>query len=215
MDFEKDYDIDILLKVIEYNKKRYESYKNGLPFQINYDYEKILNARYNKISRIKKRLVYLFSEYKYIWFCTFTFNDHYINKTTRTKRDLIKNCINQKDFKFILNIDYGKRTEREHYHCILATNEDININDYFQDIYPCFSLSILCKNGLTDFKRLSKYINKLVNHCVKASTKKQRILYNFKGYSVLFPTSREQTLAYKLNFLKLFKESSVFFVSLY
>ena len=28
----------------------------------------------------------------------------------------------------------------------------------------------------------SKYINKLTNHCIKATTKRQRLLYNFKGY---------------------------------
>lgn len=207
MNFEKDYEIDYLLKVSEYNRLKYESFKNGLAFTINDEYERILKARYNKVGRIKRRLIYLFSNYKYIWFCTFTFNDYYINKSSRTKRDLIKKCIDQRDFKFILNIDYGKTTEREHYHCILATNEDININDLFQSVYPCFSLSILCKCGLNDFKRLSKYINKLVNHCIKATTKKQRLVYNFKGYDLICPTYRDTTIMFYLDYYKLFNKS--------
>lgn len=209
MNFEKDYDIDYLLKISEYNRLKYESFKNGLVFEINNEYERILKARYNKVARIKRRLIYLFSRYNYIWFCTFTFNDNYINKSSRTKRDLIKKCISQSDFKYILNIDYGKRTEREHYHCILATNKDININDLFQSQYPSFSLSILCKNGLNDFKRLSKYINKLVNHCVKATTKKQRIVYNFKGFDDLCPTYRDTTIMFDLEYDSLFRSKMI------
>ena len=209
MNFEKDYDIDYLLKISEYNRLKYESFKNGLAFEVNNEYERILKARYNKVGRIKRRLIYLFSRYNYIWFCTFTFNDNYINKSSRTKRDLIKKCISQSDFKYILNIDYGKRTEREHYHCILATNKDININDLFQSQYPSFSLSILCKNGLNDFKRLSKYINKLVNHCVKATTKKQRIVYNFKGFDDLCSTYRDTTIMFNLEYDSLFRSKMI------
>ena len=124
----EEYDINYLFEVSKYNYLRYMSYKNNLPFQENREYEKILKARYSKSIRIKRRLIYLLSHYKYIWFCTFTFDDHYITKSTRTKRDLIKSVIDQKDFKYILNIDYGKTTEREHYHCILATNEDLDLN---------------------------------------------------------------------------------------
>lgn len=207
--FEKEYNVDFLSKVIEYNHNKYISFRNNLPFEINKEYEKVLNARYQKCHRIKRRLVYLLSRYNYIWFCTFTFSDKYINKCDRTKRDLIKSVINTHDFKFILNIDYGKTTEREHYHCIIATNIDMDINQYIQSYYPCFSLSIQCKKGLNDFKRLTKYINKLTNHCIKATTKRQRILYNFKGYDILFPTYHEQSLAYFMDYIKLFENVSL------
>lgn len=100
----------------------------------------------------------------------------------RTKRDLIKSVINTHDFKYILNIDYGKSTEREHYHCIISTNLNFNVNQFIQDSYPCHCLALPCKKGESDFKSLTKYLNKLLNHCLKATTKKQRLLYNFKGY---------------------------------
>lgn len=202
---EIDFDIDLLTKVIEYNHHRYLAFKNNLPFTKNLQYEKILNARICKISRIKRRLVFLLSRYKHIWFCTFTFNNYYINKTDRTKRDLIKNVINTHDFKYILNIDYGDKTQREHYHCIIATNLDMDVNQYFQEFYPCFSLAIQCKTDFDDFKRLSKYINKLTNHCIKASTKRQRLVYNFKGYDNLSPVRREQTNFYYLDLWRIFQ----------
>ena len=162
-----DYEIDYLKKVIEYNKMKYFCYQEGLSYELNEEYEKVLNARYCKVSRIKKRLLYLLVRYKYIWFCTFTFDNYYIDKCTRTKRDLIKKVIDTHDFKYILNIDYGKQTEREHYHCIIATNEDFDVNSFIQFNYPCFCLAINCKNGENDFVRLTKYIDKLTNHCIK------------------------------------------------
>ena len=202
-----DYEIELLKKVIEYNKIKYFCFQEGISFEINEEYEKILNARYCKVSRIKKRLLYLFIRYKYIWFCTFTFDNYYIDKCTRTKRDLIKKVIDTHDFKYILNIDYGKQSEREHYHCIIATNEDFNVNQFIQFQYPCFCLAILCKNGINDFARLTKYIDKLTNHCIKATTKRQRIVYNFKGYDNFCPTTHDTTLSYKLEYNYLFNDT--------
>lgn len=203
-DLSKDYDIQLLSKIIEYNHQRYLAFKDGLYFEEVPEFEKVLNARYCKVSRIKKRLVYLLSRFDYIWFCTFTFNNYYIDKCDRTKRDLIKSVLNTHDFKYMLNIDYGKKTEREHYHCIIGTDINFNVNQFIQNNYPCHCLAIPCKKGSGDFVRLSKYINKLTNHCIKSTTKRQRIVYNFKGYDNFCPTSRDKTLAYMLDFESLF-----------
>ena len=189
-------DIELLTKVIEYNKNRYNAFKNGIVLEPNQEYERILSARYMKVSRVKKRLVYLLYNFRYIWFCTFTFDDYYIDKCDRTKKDLIKKCINKFDFKYILNIDYGKKTEREHYHCIIGTNYNLDLDKYLKEHYMCFSSALLCNTDITDLKRLTKYINKLSNHCVKASTKRERIIYNFKGFDLINPTCKDSTLAY-------------------
>ena len=202
------YDIELLKKVIEYNKNRFDSFLHDSYFEPIPEYEKILHARYQKTSRIKRRLVYLLSRYDYIWFCTFTFSDEYINKSERTKRDLIKSVLNTNDFQYILNIDYGKQNMREHFHCILATNINMNVDDYFKKNYKCFSFSLLCKNGYDDLKRLSKYIDKLVNHCIKATTNKQRIVYNFKGYDLIYPHSTDKRIAYLIDYYSLMNKES-------
>ena len=149
-------------------------------------------------------MIYLLSHCNYIWFCTFTFSDNYINKCDRTKRDLIKSVLNTHDFKYILNIDYGKKTEREHYHCIIGTDIDFNVNQFIQSSYPCYCLAIECKKGRGDFERLGKYINKLTNHCIKATTKRQRLVYNFKGYDSLCPSQKDVYLFVLRDKLKLF-----------
>lgn len=196
-----DYNEKLLDDLINYNKNRYLAFKNHQSFAYNHDFEKMLNSRIQKVGRIKKRLLYLLVRYKYIWFCTFTFNDNYINKCERTKRDVIKSVLNTHDFKYILNIDYGKQNHRQHFHCVLATDIDFDVNQYFQNFYNAgFSLSIQCKNGIDDFNRIAKYIDKLVHHCIKATTKKQRLVYNFKGYDNFCPDSRTKTIQYHLEY---------------
>ena len=61
--FDKDYDIELLSNVIEYNHQRYLAFRDGVYFEENKDYERFLSARYMKVSRIKKRLVYLLSRF--------------------------------------------------------------------------------------------------------------------------------------------------------
>lgn len=174
-------DENLMYNIINYNKSRLKAFKNNEQFDFNKEYEKKLCARYMKISRIKRRLVDLIIHKDYIWFCTFTFDDYYINKSDRTKRDLIKNSLKNFDFKYILNVDYGSKTEREHYHCILATNYSFDIDKHLKEHYPCFSSAKLCNKSLEDTTRLTKYINKLSNHCLKESTKNKRIYCNFKS----------------------------------
>lgn len=196
-----DYNEKLLNELINYNKNRFFAFRNHLPFEYNKDYEKLLNARIQKVGRIKKRLLYLLLRYNYVWFCTFTFSAKYINKSERTKRDIIKQYLNSHDFKYILNIDYGKTTQRQHFHCILATNIDMDVNQFFQSFYKGgYSLSIPCKKGIDDLTRLTKYIDKLVNHCIKATTKKQRLVYNFKGYDNFCPDSRTKTIQYNIEY---------------
>lgn len=202
---------NIINDVIKYNKQRSFAFYHNLPFERNNEYEKILNSRSHKCSRIKKRLLYLIIRHKYIWFCTFTINDNFINKCERTKRDYLKQYLNTHDFKYILNVDFGQNgTQRQHYHCILATNINMDVNQYFQNVLNDsfgWTLSLSCLTTSSDFKRISKYVNKLSNHCIKASTQQKRIYYNFKGYDAFCPTSRDKTLQYLLEYITYFDMS--------
>lgn len=180
-------DNKLMSDVINYNRQRRNAFYNGELFCENKEFERILKARYNKVSRIKKRLVYLLSRYQYVYFCTFTFDDQVINYNDEYKRRLIKWTIRDfdVDIKYILNKDYGSLTEREHYHAIIGTNNNGDFNGFIQDKYPCHCLALKVNNTLEDVKKLSKYINKLTNHCVKSTTYKSRVICNFKGYDNL------------------------------
>lgn len=176
-----------LKDLINYNKYRLYCFRNGIEYKKNEEYERILSARYMKVSRIKKRIIYLFTRYKYNYFCTFTFDDINIKKSDRTKRDMIKHALLDFDenIKIILNIDFGKKTEREHYHAIVSTNCMCNLDTFLHFRYNNFcSAEKIIINGLS-IKKVSKYINKLSNHATKESTRRSRLYYNFKGYDEL------------------------------
>ena len=83
-------DYSLEANLIDYNKSRYKAFKDGVSFEEYKPYQKIINARYCKSSRIKKRLVYLITHFDYLFFCTFTFDDLLLSKCDRTKRDYIK-----------------------------------------------------------------------------------------------------------------------------
>lgn len=179
-----DIDVELLTDIKEYLKYRLTCFINYENYIHIAKYDHVINSRYCKVSRIKKRLVYLLTYTKYHYFVTFTFDNNIINKCDRTKRDLIKNTLNNfsADILYILNVDYGSQTEREHYHCIVGTNDDNDFNSYLKLTYPCFSHCQHIRLNSNDIKKVSKYINKLSNHCIKDSTKNKRIVYNFKGY---------------------------------
>lgn len=190
-------DNTLLKNIINYNKHRYYNFTQGIVEEQNVEYERILKSRYNKISRIKKHLIFLLSHRKYIYFITFTFDDILINKCDRTKRDTIKSVLKSiNDCLYILNIDYGKKTEREHYHCILGSDYNIDFDSYFKEHYPCFCCCIPIRKTKDDVARLSKYINKLANHTCKDSTYNKRIVYNFKGFD-RFPSPLNKILFVK------------------
>ena len=177
-------DENFLNHIIEYNKKRKEAFKNGLQFEEDIEIERKLKARYNKVSRIKQHFIYMVMKKNNLYFLTFTFDDKYINKCDRTKKDLIKNLLKEIDFNsyFILNVDYGSQTERQHYHCIFGTNKDLDLKSILDKYYPCYSYTEKIRLDTNCINKIPKYINKLSNHAIKDSTKGFRLYFNFKGY---------------------------------
>ena len=190
-------DEELVQQLKEYNKRR----KAKVDFEKDKKLESLLCSRYNKIGRIKKHFVYMYHRKKNLYFLTFTFNEKYINKCDRTKKDLIKNCLYEFDALglYILNVDYGSQTERQHFHCIFGTNKDIDLKKYLDKYYPCFSYTEKIRTDENSLKKLPKYIDKLSNHAIKKSTRASRIVFNFKGYGdTSVPEVREMYLLDKM-----------------
>lgn len=178
-------DNTLMNELVDYNIYRKTCFKNGIiPIFEDKKMESLLSSRYQKCSRIKKHLIYLVLRYEYLYFVTFTFDDEHLNLCDRSRKDLIKKSLYSFDsnIKFILNIDYGKNTERLHYHCIVATNDCGDFFHHLKLYYPCFTWIERLYISNDGLKRLPKYINKLSNHAIKDSTRKSRVIYNFKGY---------------------------------
>lgn len=85
-------------------------------------YLQMKKARHNQMTNMRRHIEYYTQSNEYdLIFATFTFSDESLNLKSETRRkkllECLKNC-NQID-DYICNIDYGKTTEREHYHGIL------------------------------------------------------------------------------------------------
>lgn len=184
-------DEELIQRLKDYNYRR----KRNIDFVKDKKLESLLCSRYNKVSRIKQHMLFMYHRKKFLYFLTFTFSDKYINKCDRTKKDLIKNCLKDfdEDIYYILNVDYGSQNERQHYHCIVGTDSHCSLKIFLQLTYPCFIWCEEIRFNNNSFKTIPKYINKLTNHAIKKTTRSSRIVFNFKGYGdTTIPEVKEQ-----------------------
>lgn len=141
------------------------------------------HQQYLKRSKINKWLDYWKKEYKRkaMYFVTFTFNDEAMDKTVRARKLAVwKNlqCFDD----YVLNIDYGGRTNREHYHAItIAPKESNEILDWkiskSKEMYCNDYCLFNFENGFIDLRpvdpadcdALKKYVSKLSSHALKCS----------------------------------------------
>lgn len=115
-------------------------------------------------------------------FLTATFTDDVLEKTTeKTRREYVVNFLNSfPNNGYVANIDYGvddRYTKREHYHILVA------VEKVSQDLWPHGNLDwqrVRVKGNEKDktLKAVPKYITKLVNHAIKDSAKKVRLIYS-------------------------------------
>lgn len=111
------------------------------------------------------------------YFYTFTFTDDVLKSTSeKTRRKYISRFL--KGSNYVANIDFGDRTNREHYHAV---------SDVFFDDYPYgffnrkeIRLEFNDLGECTTTRRLSKYVAKLSFHALKESTKHSRLLFSRK-----------------------------------
>ena len=143
--------------------------------------ERIRKCCKEQREKVESHLMYLFNKTKYdLYFITFTFSDDSLNRTTDdTRRQNIRRLLTRSE-DYILNIDYGTKTNREHYHSIVALKngtyetreENGHIKLSFLDTYKLGTYDVEpIRKGGNDVKRLSRYISKLTLHSIKVKQK--------------------------------------------
>lgn len=194
------------LALSRYNRKKYIAFLNGEVIEENPILERLLDNRNKKVNRIKKRITILSARYKkYVYFCTFTFDDDLLKKSHRTRKRAILNALYSfdKDIMFLMNPDFGKKNHRLHFHAIIGTNFNQDLRKHLKLYYPCLSS---CDRVYFDSKRhltqVSKYINKLSNHATKDTSRAYRVICNFSSYEKL-ESQRDRIFYYleDINFL--------------
>lgn len=141
-----------------------ELYKEG---------HKINQASYQRRNRLEKRILKWLEEYNCI-FVTLTFKDKVLNATTKeTRRRYVTRALKQMSDKYIANIDYGAKNEREHYHAIVVSNE---IDNKIWSDYGAINFERIKQSS--DSVKLAKYVVKLTNHAIKETTQQNRVIYS-------------------------------------
>lgn len=153
---------------------------NKIPDFINTDdiaiqsLEQLRRANYEQSKKVEQHINFLFSHFDYIYFATFTFDDRALSFTAYTRKQAVRRLLSDYFDDYILNIDFGSKNEREHYHAIICSN--IN-NEYIEnkhlrhrqlDNYDLgfYSIEKVKINDL-DALRISKYASKLTLHSIK------------------------------------------------
>lgn len=137
--------------------------------------EQMRKARYEQIKKIEEHIKFWFNKSlnKSVLFCTFTFNDMAMEQKPATRKKAIVTMLNRTD-DYLLNIDYGARNEREHYHAIVLVptselyTEDKHLRCHrFDDYRKGFYSVEEVRREDKDKKRLSRYVTKLTLHSIK------------------------------------------------
>lgn len=187
-------DLFIDPKTGEANRTKKEEYF-GMDAGTLEDCERIRKAKKNQRERIEEHLAYLFQrkDLEHV-FLTFTFNDAALSLKKETRKQTIRRLLSKLCEDYILNVDYGKENEREHYHAIASfSKEDRMLEEVeghlrvkgFEEYTLGFYDAEKVRIEDSSKERLARYVTKLVLHSVKVSqaymsVKKGSDFQNFK-----------------------------------
>lgn len=124
--------------------------------------------------RLFKRIKEMLSKGECLWL-TFTFDDKKIHGID-DERQLyyVKKWLRKWTLEYVLNVDYGVKNGRKHYHAIALVDKIVDYTDY--EIGALNGSKINNKN----YQALGNYIIKLTNHALKNSTKFEKIIFSRK-----------------------------------
>lgn len=135
--------------------------------------KKINHASYEKRNRLEKRIANWLSNFTCI-FVTLTFKPDIMESTSKeTRRKYVTRALKQMSDKYIANIDFGTKNEREHYHAIVVA--DNVCRDYWKD-YGAINFERIKQTS--DSVKLAKYVVKLTNHAMKETVQQNRVIYS-------------------------------------
>lgn len=134
---------------------------------------RINHASIERVARLKKRISKMLLSGDCL-FLTLTFTDAYLSKTTaEVRRRQVRRWLSNLGCRYVANIDYGKKNQREHYHAVAQ----ISHIDPFSYKFGAINFEKI-KVSEEDTARVAKYISKLTNHAIKETTKQCRLIYS-------------------------------------
>lgn len=128
-----------------------------------------IDLRKQKKRRTRHYLLDMRSRFINLHFVTFTFNEDVMTSTNDdTRHRYVARFLNEHTRDYYANVDYGSKTQRQHYHAVVA------LKDYPMPPFPYgyYDIEVVRedKRNNGDLKAISTYINKLANHAGKLGT---------------------------------------------
>lgn len=141
---------------------------------------KMRENRKNKTHRLKERMTYWAMNRHYsvqIHFVTFTLTNKTLEATTQdTRIQSIRRLLSTFTLDYWGNVDYGKTTQREHYHFVVVTEKGVNVELELEKITE---KGFICVEPVgdeySDIGSLSNYTDKLSLHALKIDTERNII----------------------------------------
>ena len=105
-------------------------------------------------------------------FATLTFTDSVLQNTSpETRRRYVTRYLKSQQAQYVANIDYGGKNGREHYHAVVQGRIDPLAWSYG-------ALNVKKVRDTSKPIKLAKYVNKLSNHAIKETCKRNAIIYS-------------------------------------
>jgi len=131
---------------------------------------RLLESEYRKYARARDHIRDLVLSGNAV-FITLTFRDDVLQKTSpRTRRKYVARYLSSQCSKYVANIDYSPKKEREHYHAVVDNRCDRNMWHYG------FVWTEIVRTQDFNCNRVAKYVAKLTSHAFKVSS--TRLLYS-------------------------------------
>lgn len=132
-------------------------------------------ASYKRTKRLKDRILNMLESGSCI-FLTLTFKDNVLESTSsETRKTYVSRYLKKVSNRYVANIDFGKKNEREHYHALVQC--DGVDGKWWRE--NCGSINFERVNVVLDCEtKLAKYINKLTNHAIKETTRRNCVIYS-------------------------------------
>lgn len=138
--------------------------------------EQLLNAYKMRLKRVYDEIEFIVKSGQGV-FITFTFNDDSLSRTSsNTRRRQVSRFLKSVSDRYVANIDFGKKNNREHYHAIIPNEIPLEKLKYWYNTYG--TIKAIKIKGSSDSKAIAKYILKLSLHSLKESTKNSRLIYS-------------------------------------
>lgn len=132
-------------------------------------------ASYKRTKRLKDKILNMLESGSCI-FLTLTFKDNVLENTiSETRKKYVSRYLKKVSNCYIANIDFGKKNEREHYHALVQC--DSVDGKWWRE--NCGSINFERVIVALDCEtKLAKYINKLTNHAIKETTRRNCVIYS-------------------------------------